>query len=57
MQALDLEPAELVHVRAQSSPSKPAFFLALDRQRSCVVLAVRGTQTTSDMLTDMHGAR
>jgi len=54
LKALDLEPAELVHVRAQSSPSKPAFFLALDRQRSCVVLAVRGTQTTSDMLTDMH---
>lgn len=37
----------------KSAVMKPAFFIAVHRQRRCVVMGVRGTNTAHDVLTDL----
>lgn len=38
---------------ALSSVGRPAYFVARDEQRRTVVISVRGTHSSSDLLTDL----
>ena len=39
---------------SKSSVTKPAYFIAVDNARKCVVLSIRGTYAATDVLTDLQ---
>eukprot|EP01018_Ginkgo_biloba_P034589 Gb_08198 [translate_table: standard] len=41
------------HVRI-SSALRPSYYIALDNLKSCLVMAIRGTQSTTDIMTDLN---
>ncbi|GAQ82526.1 hypothetical protein KFL_001140140 [Klebsormidium nitens] len=48
-----LSEEQIVKVSLISSVHKPAYYLAVDHSKRCVILCVRGTWTATDVLTDM----
>jgi hypothetical protein len=39
---------------SKSAITKPAYFIAIDNSRKCVVLSIRGTYSATDVLTDLQ---
>ena len=50
---LDVEPSNVHAFAFKSLVGRPAFFLVLDERKKRIVLAIRGTQDSRDVVTDM----
>eukprot|EP00927_Polykrikos_kofoidii_P065076 TRINITY_DN60875_c0_g1_i1.p1 TRINITY_DN60875_c0_g1~~TRINITY_DN60875_c0_g1_i1.p1 ORF type:complete len:525 (+),score=86.96 TRINITY_DN60875_c0_g1_i1:172-1746(+) len=44
---------DLLHAKTSSTWLRPAYFVAVDHERQCVVLSIRGTMSPEDLLTDL----
>jgi sn1-specific diacylglycerol lipase len=54
MQYLGIEDGDIIKMNWDSSIHYPAYIVALDHVKKAIVISVRGTMTTYDMLTDMN---
>jgi hypothetical protein len=51
---LKINEQDVVKMVQKSAVLQPAYFVAIHHKRKSVVMGIRGTNTTSDLLTDLH---
>jgi hypothetical protein len=51
---LQINEQDVVKMVPKSGVLQPAYFVAIHHKRKSVVMGIRGTYTTSDLLTDLH---
>lgn len=50
------EGCALLYASSQNSPNAPVYFVAVHEERKQLIVALRGTMSVSDAVTDMIGA-
>ncbi|CAJ1952989.1 unnamed protein product [Cylindrotheca closterium] len=48
-----VDPSDIVTVNWEARPNRPAFYIVRDRKRKRIVLAIRGTWSAQDLMTDL----